>query len=95
MHKPEKMKYRTDKEEVFKHLDYPLNVGGSLTISSNDEDDKEHHGKILNISTIKIGLQVMAVKYPRHWQDFIQENADACTADVFLQCCLFGEVIFG
>lgn len=37
----------------------------------------------------------MPVKYPRHWADVLAENDDATTGDVFLQCCLFGECIFG
>jgi hypothetical protein len=28
-------------------------------------------------------------------RDFIDENDDAITADVFLQFCLFGDVIYG
>jgi hypothetical protein len=30
-----------------------------------------------------------------HWPTFLAENDDAETADVFLQCCLFGEIVFG
>jgi hypothetical protein len=32
---------------------------------------------------------------PRHFADVLNENDDAGTGDVFLQCCLFGEIIFG
>lgn len=31
----------------------------------------------------------------RHAHNFLMENDDAETADVFLQICLFGEVVFG
>jgi len=37
----------------------------------------------------------MASEAPRHFADFIAENDDAETADVFLQCCLFGRIVFG
>jgi hypothetical protein len=30
-----------------------------------------------------------------HWADFLEENEDADTADVWLQLSLFGEVVFG
>jgi hypothetical protein len=50
---------------------------------------------LLDLGTIRNGLQVMADKYPNHWHDFINDNEDATTGDVFLQCCLYGEVIFG
>jgi len=38
---------------------------------------------------------VMAKKEPRHFADFLKEDYDETTGDVFLQCCLFGEVIYG
>lgn len=41
------------------------------------------------------GLQVMAKKYPRHFADLVNENDDAITGDVYLQCCLFGSCIYG
>ncbi len=50
---------------------------------------------LLDLGTIRLGLQTMADKYPNHWHDFINDNEDATTGDVFLQCCLYGEVIFG
>lgn len=37
----------------------------------------------------------MQEKYPQHWADIINESDDANTADVFLQCVVFGEVIYG
>jgi hypothetical protein len=36
----------------------------------------------------------LATKYPRHFADLVNENTDAITADVLLQCCLFGELIY-
>lgn len=41
------------------------------------------------------GLATMSTKYPRHFSDFLAENEDATTADVFIQCCIFGELIYG
>jgi len=41
------------------------------------------------------GLKLMATKYPKHFADWINENDDAITGDVFLQCALFGEIVFG
>jgi len=78
-----------DPMNTFRFLTYPLNEGGEVLISSEEGTHS------LNLKAIKKGLQFMAKKYPRHFNDFMQENDDACTSDVFLQCCLFGEVIFG
>lgn len=89
--KPENFNNSEEGDEKFRHLSYPINEGGALLISDG-EDDTKH---ILNLESIKKGLKVMARDYPRHFNDFMQENDDACTGDVFLQCCLFGEVIFG
>jgi hypothetical protein len=49
----------------------------------------------LNIQTITKGLQIMADQYPRHFNNFLDDNADAETGDVFLQCCLFGKLVYG
>lgn len=40
-------------------------------------------------------MQLMAKDYTHHFNDLIQENDDATTADVFLQLSLFGDVIYG
>jgi hypothetical protein len=37
----------------------------------------------------------MAADYPRHFADLVNENDDADTGDAFVQCCVFGEVIYG
>lgn len=71
----------------------PFLEDGYLLIADKEEDDCD--GWYLNRKTIQIGLQTMADKYPRHFGDFINENDDATTGDVFLQCCLFEEVRFG
>jgi len=70
----------------------PTVEGGSLTINDMEGGKK---GYTLNLETIMKGLKIMSEKYPRHFADFMQENDDAITADVFLQCCLFGDAIYG
>lgn len=40
-------------------------------------------------------LSLMAQKSPQHFADFIADNADATTGDVFFQYVVLGEVIFG
>ncbi len=76
----------------FAHMQLPLR-GGSLSIG--DIEDRNVKEKILDRPAIIKGLQLMADKYPRHWADFIEENDDAITADVFLQLAVWGEVIYG
>lgn len=66
-------------------------VGGSLTIIENSDNTNY----LLDRTAIEDGLQRMATKYPRHWQNFITEDDDAETADVFLQLATMGEIVFG
>jgi len=50
---------------------------------------------ILNKESLQKGIDAMSSRQSRHFSDMIEENDDAITADVFLQCCLFGEIVFG
>jgi hypothetical protein len=70
----------------------PTVASCGLIVSTYDDEEKEYD---LNISTLRDGLQRMADKYPHHWKDFLDENEDAGTGDVFLQLCLFNEVVYG
>ena len=78
--------------------EYPMR-GGSLTFvdleDSDDLDNPEIKKFVLDKATMIKGMQQMAAKYPGHFADFQQENTDANTFDCFLQCCLFGEEIYG
>lgn len=40
------------------------------------------------------GLQIMAKDHLQHWTNFMEEGEDAETGDVFIQLCLFGEIVF-
>jgi hypothetical protein len=74
----------------FPHLELPFK-GGSITIK--DTIDKKSYE--LNLATIQKGLKLMVEKYPKHYSDFIHEDDDADTGDVFLQLCLLDDVIYG
>ena len=69
--------------------DDPFNKGGEIRIQSSEGTH------ILNRDAIIRGLEVMSNEYANHFNDFLKENDDASTSDIFLQCCLFGKVIFG
>jgi len=82
----------------FKQIDYPLNPNGYLVVSDYEEAGRDDMKKRrLNYRSIKRGLQLMAESkdYAHHWRDFIEEDDDQITADVFLQFCLFGKVVYG
>ena len=81
-----------DSDTVFKHIQWPMSEGGNLFITNSYGDPEEGH---LDLKSMEKGLQLMHDKYPSHWKDFIEEQEDANTGDVFLQLSLFGELVYG
>ena len=72
--------------------------GGNLCVGLKNEEDGPVNGLTqwnLNRESCKQGLEIMSRTYPRHFADWLNKNDDAITGDVFLQCALFGEIIFG
>ena len=72
--------------------------GGEATVRYDAPEDDE--GTFRAIKTIRKpdlvnGLAIMAEKYPRHFADLLNENDDADTHDVFMQCVVLGEVVYG
>ena len=84
-----KGKYKKSQIEYI--YDVPILTKGWLEI--HDIDDPTIIK--LDSAALKKGLNILAKLYPQAFSDFINENEDAETADVFLQCCCFGEVIYG
>lgn len=82
-----------EKPERWHCYDYPLLPGGAVTFFA--EEDAPRRECVLNLETIATGLRVMADKYPWHFANFINDNYDAETGDVFVQCCVFGDIIYG
>ena len=56
------------------------------------EDGTEHK---MGWSHVCNGTSTMAQEYPRHFNDWVCENDDFITADVWFQCCLLGDVVYG
>lgn len=61
----------------------------------NPNDGDQYVTKQIGKDDVRRGLEVMAEKYPWHFGDLTAETGDVITADVFLQCVLFGDVVFG
>jgi hypothetical protein len=89
---PPVLEFRSDENTVYRHLDYPLNEGGALLIG--DREDPSRVPVRLDLEAIRKGLELFFVVVPRHLADFMAESDDAFTGDVFLQLCLFGEVVY-
>ena len=60
-----------------------------------DKNTDEYAATVVNRAVMLAALELMHAKYPRHYADLIQGNDDAETADVFLQLCVLGEVLYG
>lgn len=74
----------------------PFIPGCAVKFKVNMEEGKSKMKTVLlDRAAIDRGLQLMASKHPRHFGNFMDENDDADTGDVFLQLCVLGEVIFG
>ena len=68
-------------------------LGGHLKVQLDEECDNEVYE--LNLEKIKQAIVLMRNHYNGHYCDWVEQNDDAATSDVFLQLCLFNEIIFG
>lgn len=80
-------------EVKYKHLDLPFIEGCGVMIGDIEDEDVEP--MLLNREAMEKGLQIMADKYDWHLRAFLDENDDAETSDVFLQCSLLGDIVYG
>jgi hypothetical protein len=95
---------KTDGKEGIYLQDWPF-LGAAILIIVVEDPGKTKrppHAKgiwRLDREALIQGAKVMASlelgKGGHHWHDVVQDNGDAITGDVFLQCCLFGEIVFG
>lgn len=75
------------------YITYALSEGCTVVLRDN-ESDRPRLVR-LNLANIERGLKVMAKKYRRHFDNIVNDNADAITGDVLIQCAVFGDLIYG
>jgi len=91
----------TDAKEAaseFRHATYPISTDGGVWVSNAKEErrgSKDYKSVRVGWQRCKEALRIMSEKYPRHFANWREENDDADTGDCFLQCCVFGEMIYG
>lgn len=51
--------------------------------------------KTFKPENIQAGLEYLATRYPNRIAEIVNEGGDAETADVFIQACLFKEIVYG
>ena len=74
-------------------LDYPLSPEGAVVVTIVGEVEKNKTCR-LDLNSIRDGLSTMARWYSYEFGKFLTDFDDASTGDVFLQCCLFGKVVY-
>jgi hypothetical protein len=57
-----------------------------------DEDSKTYS---FTPDKLKTGLEWLAKNHPDRITEIVEETGDAETADVFLQACVLGEIVYG
>ena len=81
------------KEDYFHWAELvPLVEGCALTMRDAIDKDKPYR---ITREDIEKGMRIFAKDHTRHFSDFINENDDAITGDVFLQCVVLGEAPYG
>lgn len=83
---------KTRKDFRYPHVEVPFQEGGAIIVSAQEEPKKKYR---LDRAALAKGWALMRDEYARHYADAMTEDGDATTGDVFLQCCLFGEVVYG
>ena len=63
--------------------------------SPDGEEGNAEGVKIIANADVVRGLGIMAKKYPFHFASILNENADAITGDVLVQCVLMDDIVYG
>lgn len=66
---------------------------GDFLVEAKVVDDEKTYQ--FTPESIHKGLKWMAANQGRRIQEILDENGDADTADVFLQACLFEDIVYG
>ena len=72
-------------------------TGGRVKLTFDDPEDGDEAQKTMEIGfdDLQRGAAIMAQKFGKHFGDLVAENDDAITHDVFIQCVLFEDIIYG
>ena len=66
--------------------------GGTIIVQDYEDSDTKAE---IGLDELMKGLQLLASNYPEHYCDWLREDDDGETGDIFLQLTCFGEVMFG
>lgn len=76
----------------------PLQEGCALVLELREEtrcwDGQVRDRVELDLAALRRGAQTMADKYPERFTELFDHGGDWVSADLFVQCCLFGELVY-
>jgi len=79
----------------------PLQEGCALVLELREEtrcwDGQVRDRVELDLAALRRGAQTMADKYPERFTELFDhgwDGGDGVSADLFVQCCLFGELVY-
>lgn len=77
--------------------DIVLGGGTIVAVDWSDYDDNDKPGKEYNIDfkSMKDGFQKFIEEQPQDYADLVNGREDYYTCNNFMQCVMFGEVIYG
>lgn len=67
-------------------------------VGFDDPEGEEGEGKgrkDIGPAELQAGLNIFATKYPERFGNWLKENYDAEDADVFWQCVVLGDIVYG
>jgi hypothetical protein len=91
--KPDVESFGPDWKDIadYRHLWCPLTEGAKVKVWDTESPDD-----LLGELTLeKVKAALPAFLKTAHGRNFVQEEDDAETGDVFVQYCLFGEIVYG
>lgn len=80
---------------VYAIMTHP-NCKVSLIVEEPVREDRDSYTIEIGPEELKRGLELIAnnLEYRRHFLDFLEENEDCISADVFMQFVVYGEVVY-
>lgn len=75
-------------------IEYEVVTAGSWNFTYFDAKDKKRK-KLITLSHFAKGLTVMATESPNRFGNVVTGDSDALDADAFVQCAIFGKLIYG
>jgi len=82
-------------ESFTSHSRLATTEGGSVELMEFEGESSPFGEHELGLKELKVGLQLMAQNYPRHFAAVMTENYDGETADSLIQLSVFGRIVYG